>query len=102
MATVCLATHGKTNEKLAIKFLKEELSSKEKILDRFTQEGLLKLDHPNIIKVHSVGSFNNTPYIVMDYIEGTDLEELIKKEDKLPLDKTIQIFAPRCFQPYPM
>lgn len=92
MAVVYLATHKSTGKMVAIKLLKERLIDKEKIAQRFSQEGLLKLDHPHIVKVHSVGSHNSTPYIVMDYVEGTDLEEFIKKRGKLSLDKALNIF----------
>ena len=79
MANIYLAADTRTNTQVAIKVLKEEVSDKEKILDRFTQEGLLKLDHPNIVKVLDAGTHNNNPYIVMEYIEGQYLEEYIKK-----------------------
>ena len=93
MATVYLATHKDSNVKVAIKLLKEELQDKEKITDRFTQEGLLKLNHPNIVKVLAVGTHSNTPYIVMDYIEGSDLEEVIKKQERLSIEKALKIFT---------
>lgn len=93
MASVYLASHKDTGAKVAIKLLKEELQDKEKITDRFTQEGLLKLDHPNIVKVLAVGTHSNTPYIVMDYIEGSDLEEVIKSKGRLPVEKALNIFT---------
>ena len=93
MATIYLASHKDTKVKAAIKLLKEELQDKEKITDRFTQEGLLKLNHPNIVKVLAVGTHSNTPYIVMDYIEGSDLEEVIKSKGRLPVKKALNIFT---------
>jgi len=93
MATVYLATHKVTGAKVAIKLLKEELAEKEKILDRFKQEGLLKLSHKNIVRVLDVGTYKNTPYIVMDYIDGYDLEELIEEKGRLSLPKALDIFT---------
>jgi serine/threonine protein kinase/rhodanese-related sulfurtransferase len=93
MAVVYLAVHKATSKKVAIKLLKERLITKEKIAQRFAQEGLLKLDDPNIVKIHSVGTHKNTPYIIMDYIEGIDLEEFIKKRGKLSFDKAMEIFT---------
>ena len=92
MATVYLATHKATGAKVAIKLLKEELAEKEKILDRFKQEGLLKLSHKNIVGILDIGTYKNTPYIVMEYIDGYDLEELIEK-GRLSLPKAIDIFT---------
>ena len=50
MAIVYLAVHKDTGVKVGIKLLKEDLLGKEQIVERFNQEGLLKLSHPNIVK----------------------------------------------------
>ena len=93
MAIIYLATDTRTNTKVAIKVLKEEVSDKEKILDRFKQEGLLKLGHPNIVKILDAGTYNNNPYIVMEYIEGQDLEVYIKQRGKLDINTALDIFT---------
>ena len=93
MANVYLALDTQTGTKVAIKILKEEVSDKEKILERFSQEGLLNLDHPNIVKILDAGVNENTPYIVMEYIEGWDLEALIKSKGKLSANETLYIFG---------
>ena len=93
MANVFLAQDTTTNTKVAIKILKEEVSAKEKILERFTQEGLLNLNHPNIVKILDAGVHENTPYIVMEYIEGRDLEALIKDKKRLSVHEALSIFS---------
>ena len=93
MANVFLAQDAYTNTKVAIKILKEEVSAKEKILERFTQEGLLNLNPPNIVKILDAGVHENTPYIVMEYIEGQDLENLIKGGKRLSVRKALSIFT---------
>src|SRR5665647_409988 len=93
MANVFLAQDTITNTKVAIKILKEEVSAKEKILERFTQEGLLNLNHPNIVKILDAGVHENTPYIVMEYIEGRDLEDLIKDKKRLSVSEALSIFS---------
>ena len=92
MANVFLALDTLTNTKVAIKILKEEVSAKEKILERFTQEGLLNLNHPNIVKILDAGVHENTPYIVMEYIEGQDLEYIVKTKNKLSVNESLSIF----------
>ena len=87
MANIYLAQDTRTGAKVALKILKDEVSDKEKIYERFSQEGLLSLDHPNIVKILDAGVHENIPYIVMEYIEGTDLEELIKKKGTLSLNE---------------
>jgi len=93
MANVFLALDIRTSPKVAIKILKEEISTKEKILERFTQEGLLNLNHQNIVKILDAGVHENTPYIVMEYIEGQDLEALIKDKNRLSVPEALSIFT---------
>ena len=93
MANIYLALDTSTNTKVAIKVLKEEVTGKEKILERFTQEGLLNLNHENIVKILDAGSHNGSPYIVMEYIEGQDLEDLIKSRNKLSVNEALSIFG---------
>ena len=93
MANVYLARDTRTGIQVAIKLLKDEVSDKEKIYERFSQEGLLNLNHPNIVKILDAGVYDNTPYIVMEYIEGRDLEDLIKAKTKLPINEALSIFT---------
>ena len=93
MANVFLALDTNTGTNVAIKILKEEVSDKEKILERFSQEGLLNLEHPSIVKILDAGVNENTPYIVMEYVEGSDLEELIKTKGRLPLGEALSVFG---------
>ena len=93
MADVYLAYHKDTGLKVAIKLLKEDLLGKEQIVERFSQEGLLKLTHPNIVKIFSVGSYDGRPYIIMEYIEGSDLDDLIKINRRLSVNKALSIFV---------
>ena len=57
-----------------------------KLKRRFMKEAknIAKLDHPNIIKIHDSFEENNTAYYVMDYIEGENLSENLKKNGPLP------------------
>ena len=93
MVAVYHAIHKDTGIKVAIKILKEDLLGKEQIVERFKQEGLLKLAHPNIVKIVSVGSYDGRPYIIMEYIEGSDLDDLIKINRKLSVNKALSIFV---------
>jgi Serine/threonine protein kinase len=93
MANVYLALDTNTGANVAIKVLKEEVSDKEKILERFAQEGLLNLNHPNIVKILDAGVNENTPYIVMEYIEGVDLDEYIKANNPLSFDDAVSIYC---------
>ena len=65
----------------AVKILSASLSNNEQIVERFHNEALVmvKLDHPNIRQVYGYGYIDNRHCIVMEYLEGDDLEALLKK-----------------------
>lgn len=81
------------NRFVAVKILKTELSSDEDFVARFKREGTsaASLSHPNIVNVHDVGTENNINFIVMEYINGKTLKQLIKKNDRLTSQKTLEI-----------
>ena len=64
----------------AVKVLNENLSHNQQIVERFHNEALVmvKLNHPNIRQVYGYGYLGNRHCIVMEYLDGEDLEELLK------------------------
>ncbi len=60
-----------------------------------------KLNHPNIVQIHSTGEWNGFPYIEMELVEGVSLEDLIQKHGKIPVDVVagigIQIVEALCY-----
>ena len=64
----------------AVKILNESLSHNEQIVERFHNEALVmvKLEHPNIRQVYGYGYIDNRHCIVMEYLEGDDLDALLK------------------------
>jgi len=81
------------NRFVAVKILKEELSNDEEYTSRFKREAtsIARLSHPNIVNVHDVGSENNINFIVMEYINGKTLKQVIKENGRLRFEKTIDI-----------
>ena len=67
--------------KAAVKILSEELSHNAQMRDRFLNEAkvMVKLDHPNIRKVHGYGSIDGRPAIIMEYLDGSDLKARMKR-----------------------
>lgn len=65
----------------AVKILNENLSRNTQIVERFHNEALVmvKLDHPNIRQVYGYGYLGDRHCIIMEYLEGDDLEALLKK-----------------------
>lgn len=93
MANVYLAYDTILDRRVAIKVLRGDLSNDEKFVRRFQREALSasSLSHPNIVEMYDVGEDHGIYYIVMEYIEGKTLKQLIKKRGSLTLSEAIDI-----------
>ena len=98
MANVYLAYDTILDRSVAVKVLRGDLATDEKFVRRFQREALSasSLSHPNIVEVYDVGEDNGNYFIVMEYIEGRHLKELIKKRGKLTLSEAIDIMSQVC------
>ncbi len=85
MAEVYKATHPTLRRSVAIKMMRERIETHPQMRQYFERESrsLRHLDHPNIIKVLDVGEVNNRPYMVMEFIDGESLNQLVSKDGKL-------------------
>ena len=93
MANVYLAYDTILDRDVAVKVLRGDLANDEKFVRRFQREALSasSLTHPNIVEVYDVGEDHGQYYIVMEYVEGKNLKDLIKKRGKLTLSEVIDI-----------
>ncbi|MGN1268246.1 MAG: Stk1 family PASTA domain-containing Ser/Thr kinase [Candidatus Aphodocola sp.] len=93
MANVYLAKDTILDRKVAVKVLRGDLAGDEKFVRRFQREALSasSLSHPNIVEIYDVGEDEGNFYIVMEYIEGKTLKQLIKKRGVLSLPETMDI-----------
>ena len=91
MADVFIGTHTTLHRPVAIKFLKGDLQDDPELRERFEREArvIAMLRHPNIVQVYDFDTFENQPYLVMEYVPGTSLSaylrELHKKDQRLDL-----------------
>lgn len=87
MANVYLAYDIILDRKVAVKILRGDLASDEKFVRRFQREAIAasSLNHPNIVEVYDVGEDGGNYFIVMEYVEGRTLKQLIKKRGALTL-----------------
>jgi serine/threonine protein kinase len=78
---------------VAVKILKSELNNDEEFVARFKREATsaARLSHPNIVNVHDVGTDNDINFIVMEYINGKTLKQIIKSSGRLSSKETINI-----------
>jgi tRNA A-37 threonylcarbamoyl transferase component Bud32 len=95
MADVYKATHPTLNRVVAIKLMREALQDDPVMHFFFERESraLRDLDHPNVIRVLDVGKVENRPYMVMEFIEGNALGDLLKNR-RLDLQTTLQFLKP--------
>ncbi len=93
MANVYLGYDTILDRKVAVKVLRGDLAGDEKFVRRFQREALSasSLSHPNIVEMYDVGEDNGIYYIVMEYIEGETLKQLLKRRGKLTLSEALDI-----------
>jgi serine/threonine protein kinase len=100
MAVVFAAHHTLLDKAIAVKILSPELPHLPEVIERFVTEAraAAKVDCPNVARVMDVGVLTNgLPYMVMERLDGCDLEELLRLEKQLSIgdavDYTLQALA---------
>jgi serine/threonine-protein kinase len=80
---------------VAIKLLREDLSSDQELVGRFVQErtALLGLDHPNVVSVRDLVVDGNDLALVMDLVRGTDLRTRLDRERRMAPEAAVAIVA---------
>ena len=95
MANVYLGYDSILERDVAIKVLRGDLADDEKFVRRFRREAQSAslLNHPNIVQIYDVGEDDGNFYIVMEYINGQTLKQIIKKRKRLSISETIDIMC---------
>lgn len=85
MAHVYLAEHSKMRRRVALKFLSADVAKDPVLVARFQREAqaIAAVDHPNIVRAFEIDNTASTHFLVMEYVDGPDLETLVKR-DGLP------------------
>jgi serine/threonine protein kinase len=98
MAKVYLARDLMLERPVAIKVLKQDLSTNPAFRKRFQQEAraAANLSHPNIVTVHDFGFHHGRLYIVMEYVPGQDLKTILKQIGRLPVQDAIPLIIQAC------
>ena len=91
MAVVWRANDLITGKVVAVKMLKQELGSDQELVKRFQREATatLSMMHPNIIKVIDVGVQDNMRFIVMEFVDGVTIKDIIREHGALSVKQTI-------------
>ena len=98
MGEVYLAEQLSMHRTVAIKILHQKWAEDEEFRKRFLLEARAagKLSHPNIIQVYDVGKYQGLYYFSMEYIDGVTVDDLIRHEGPIGLEKVIDVTLQTC------
>ena len=102
MGAVYRATHLGTKRIVAVKAIRAEFSDREEFVERFRREAEAagRLRHPNVVDVTDFGftqtRIGQVAYLVMEYLDGCTLGEVLSEESKLPQSWVIDILEQVC------
>jgi serine/threonine protein kinase len=93
MGIVYKVRHRTLETILALKVLPEEFAEDSEVVQRFYQEArvMAQLSYPNIVRVLDIDKDGNTPYFVMEYIEGKNLSQVLRERGPLPLVEVLAL-----------
>ena len=97
MGVVYRATQLRLGRTVAIKVISPERAFDEDYAERFLREARLaaSIEHPNVLPVYEAGELDSgQQFIVMRWVEGTDLRQLLDREGRLPLGRAVELVAP--------
>lgn len=95
MGTVFRVKDNTTGRQLALKVMRPDLSRDEISRKRFLTEAKASTltDHPNVIEIFDYGlSEEGIPFILMEYVDGSDLEQIFITDGVLPIERTLDLF----------
>jgi eukaryotic-like serine/threonine-protein kinase len=93
------AEHARLGKRVAVKLLRAEAAGSERAVLRFRREAktVARLQHEHIVSVIDCGELQDqTPYLVMELLEGEDLRSLLQREGALPTRRAIQLVIEAC------
>lgn len=96
MGIVYKARHELIGKIVAVKMLRWQLLSDQRSKKRFEREAIAssRLEHPNIIAIYDFGlTPSNQPYIVMDFVQGTTLLHVLRKERSMAPERAVRVFS---------
>lgn len=93
MGTVYCANDTVLERQVALKVLAPDAAKDSGLVERFYREAKIgaRLRHPNLVPVYDIGQDNGIPYIVMEFIDGVTLRQMITNGSLMPLDEKLRI-----------
>ena len=99
MAVVYQAYDTSLDRKVAIKLLREEYVDDPDFIRRFQKEAqaVARLSHQNIVNIYDFGESDGLTYLVMEYVEGSTLKEIIAQNGPLPISQVLDYSIQLCY-----
>lgn len=93
MANVYEAEDLVQKRRVTLKMLRFDLQDDPRSVERFHKEAnsLTKLDNPHIVQIYDFGNDHGVPYLIMEYVKGTDLKTYLKEHYPLSCEKVVDI-----------
>lgn len=97
MGSLYIARDPNTDRLVAVKLLSAHLDSDElKVRFEVEARALAQLNHPNIVDIYDSGQFRGSPFIVMEYVRGETLDEIIRRSAPLSQPRKLKLIAQLC------
>jgi tetratricopeptide (TPR) repeat protein/predicted Ser/Thr protein kinase len=98
MGAVYLVHDRALDRDVALKVIRPDIAEDPSMLERFKREIQLSsvVTHKNVLRVYDLGEGDGFKFVTMQYVEGEDLASLIKREGRLPVSQTVNIFRQTC------
>jgi len=95
MGSVYKARHEALDKFVCVKLLASELAREQRNIDFFLREArsAAKLEHPNIVHVYNFGQENGAYFIIMSYVEGKSLQDMLNETGPLPVKAATEIMT---------
>ena len=95
MGQVFLALHRHMHRRVALKRLRADVADQDEVVQRFQREikTIAQLSHPNVVTAHDAGEDHGMLYLVMEYVEGETLHELVKRDGQRTIAEAVEYVA---------
>src|SRR5579885_254219 len=91
MASVFLCEHVSMHRRVALKVLPKSQANDPGVVERFYREARAvgTLDHPNIVRAHDIDHDGKVHFLVMEYVDGSSLQDIVRKHGPLSIDRAV-------------
>jgi serine/threonine-protein kinase len=100
MGVVMHGVDERLEREVAIKFIHPKRIVSDSVRDQLLQEAraMARVRHPNLVEIYAFGEFSGSPYLVMEYVEGTDLHSWVEEREHqhIALDEALGVLDQLC------